>query len=334
MVADTEYYDTLGVSPDADEKAIKRAYKKGALKWHPDRNLDNKEAAEEKFKKIAEAYQVLSDPEKKKVYDQFGKAGLQGGAGGMGGMGGFGGAGGPGGAHFEFRDASDLFSSMFGGRSPFDMFGGMGGSRRGGMGGMGGFGRRDEDSDEDIFAQFGGGMGGMGGMGGRQRKPREVKHTVNATLEDLYKQKKKKIKMTTPSGEKKVFEFDLQGKLKTGSKIRYANAMANGQDLVFEINLANHHTFEKKGIDLEYKKSVSLREALSGCKFTITRLDGTLLNVDTKEKILKPGTVYRLQGEGLPYPGGKGDLHIKFDVKFPDTLDPEQRRKIKEVFPF
>ena len=156
-----------------------------------------------------------------------------------------------------------------GGNFPFNDIGGgggMGGARMGGRGmgggaGMGGF--HGEDSDEDIFAQFGGGgmggrmggmggrMGGMGGMGG-QRMPTETKHTINVTLEDLFKQKKKKIKMTTPSGEKKVFEFDLQGKLKTGSKIRYTNAMGSGQDLVFEISLANHPSFEKKNVDLEF----------------------------------------------------------------------------------
>lgn len=113
------YYDVLGVPKDADEKAIKSAYRKMALKWHPDKNPDDKEAAEKKFREVAEAYEVLSNPEQRKQYDLTGTVGGQGGGGGGGGFGGFEGFGGFGGG---FKDPKDLFKEMFGNEDPFADF--------------------------------------------------------------------------------------------------------------------------------------------------------------------------------------------------------------------
>jgi curved DNA-binding protein CbpA len=161
-----DYYKVLGVDRNASEQEIAKAYKKLALKHHPDKNPDDKPAAEERFKKITDAYDVLNTPEKRKNYDQFGKAGLQGGGGGFGGSGGV-----------SFQQADDIFKAFFGGQDPFSMFfqggddgfpgmfGGAGGPRvvfqqgPGGKGGMGG-----GDPFGGMF--FGGGMPGMGGMGG------------------------------------------------------------------------------------------------------------------------------------------------------------------------
>eukprot|EP00051_Salpingoeca_urceolata_P002264 m.48570 g.48570 ORF g.48570 m.48570 type:complete len:406 (+) comp12012_c0_seq1:461-1678(+) len=156
-----DYYDVLGVSRDADEAAIRKAYRKLAMKWHPDRNPDNQEAAEDKFKEVSEAYEVLSDPDKRKTYDQFGEDGIKGG-----GMGG-GGGGGPG-----FHDPRDIFAQFFGGADPFaslfsDMGGGMGG---GGMGGPGGpqmfMSMNGGGAGGGFPAGLAGLFGGMGGMGG------------------------------------------------------------------------------------------------------------------------------------------------------------------------
>jgi len=111
MVKETKFYDVLGVSPSATEQELKKAYKTGALKYHPDKNHNNP-AAEQKFKEISHAYEILSDSQKRQVYDQFGEAGLEGGAGGGGGM-----------------AAEDLFAQFFGG-------GGLGGGFGGMFGGM------------------------------------------------------------------------------------------------------------------------------------------------------------------------------------------------------
>eukprot|EP00451_Oxyrrhis_marina_P028781 CAMPEP_0204359662 /NCGR_PEP_ID=MMETSP0469-20131031/37433_1 /ASSEMBLY_ACC=CAM_ASM_000384 /TAXON_ID=2969 /ORGANISM="Oxyrrhis marina" /LENGTH=98 /DNA_ID=CAMNT_0051347743 /DNA_START=47 /DNA_END=340 /DNA_ORIENTATION=+ len=96
-----DYYDLLGVPKDADEDTLKKAYRKMAIKWHPDKNPENKEAATEKFKKIAEAYEVLRDPQKRQIYDQYGEAGLSN-------------TGGGGGGHGHI-DPHDLFAAFFGG---------------------------------------------------------------------------------------------------------------------------------------------------------------------------------------------------------------------------
>ena len=177
-----DYYKVLGVGRSASEQEISKAYKKLAIKWHPDKNAQNREKAEENFKKVSEAYEVLSNKEKRQIYDQFGKQGLEGGMGGMGGMGG-GFPGGGEGQRMNFAQAQNIFEAFFGGQDPFSMFGddGMGGGMpRGGMpgggprmsfnmggmpgGGMGG--GFPSGMAEMLFSQMGGMPGGMpGGMG-------------------------------------------------------------------------------------------------------------------------------------------------------------------------
>mmetsp|Transcript_68598 Transcript_68598/g.127946 ORF Transcript_68598/g.127946 Transcript_68598/m.127946 type:complete len:362 (-) Transcript_68598:111-1196(-) len=165
-----DYYKVLGVEKGATDSEIAKAYKKSALKYHPDKNPDNKAEAEENFKKITEAYEVLHDPEKRKTYDQFGKAGLNGG-----GMGGDGGV--------SFAHADEIFKAFFSEGSPFSMF--MDGSDDGpfrafggggtrvvfgnggpGMGGMGDFDGGFPAGMMFGMPGMGGGMGGMGGMPG------------------------------------------------------------------------------------------------------------------------------------------------------------------------
>ncbi|KAI4525974.1 hypothetical protein EV122DRAFT_269643 [Schizophyllum commune] len=210
----TDYYKLLGVDKNADDDAIKRAYKKMALKWHPDRNKGSEEASQ-KFKEISEAFEVLSDSNKRAIYDQFGEEGLKGGGGpppGAGGPGGFSGfsgfpGGGPGGAH-TFTFTSGPGGSSSGGFNPTDpnrifeqiFGGGFGGFSMGGMGGgMGGFpgmgGARSgrstprraqsmfaDDDDEDMDGTFSGFSGMPGGMGGGGR-PRPSQQKSQAPTE-------------------------------------------------------------------------------------------------------------------------------------------------------
>ncbi|KAK4686038.1 hypothetical protein P7C73_g4088, partial [Tremellales sp. Uapishka_1] len=148
MANNTEYYKTLGISKDASDAEIKKAYRKESLKWHPDKNPGPKQAAAEaKFKKVGEAFEVLSDPDKKSVYDQFGEEGLKNGGppGAGGGFGGFPGGGGfGGGGGFHQSDPNDIFNTFF--------------SSMGGGGGGG---------QEDFFQNLGGGGGRP--RGGRSR---------------------------------------------------------------------------------------------------------------------------------------------------------------------
>ncbi|KAJ3100285.1 hypothetical protein HDU97_002376 [Phlyctochytrium planicorne] len=253
----TSYYDILGVPKNASEDDLKKAYKKLALKWHPDRNLDKKEVAEKKFKELAEAYEVLSDPNKRQVYDTYGEEGLKGvpggggGAGGPGGFPGFGAGGFPGGTTFTFTSGGpggfgsggfmpsspeDIFARFFGGKSPFgsdfmdmDMDDdGRSSPKRTRAGGMpGGFPGGFHD-----FGGFGGGMGGMGGMGGAGPSPRSqtIKRPLPVTLEDLYTgcTKKLKIKKKLIDSQtgvavptEKVLEVNIKPGWKAGTKITY-----------------------------------------------------------------------------------------------------------------
>eukprot|EP00931_Biecheleriopsis_adriatica_P086493 TRINITY_DN61156_c0_g1_i1.p1 TRINITY_DN61156_c0_g1~~TRINITY_DN61156_c0_g1_i1.p1 ORF type:complete len:363 (+),score=93.85 TRINITY_DN61156_c0_g1_i1:112-1200(+) len=158
-----DYYKVLGVERSATDSEIAKAYKKMALKYHPDKNPENKEQAEEQFKVITEAYEVLHDAEKRKTYDQFGKGGLQGGGGG----------GGPGGG-VSFQQADEIFKAFFGGNDPFSMFFGgddddMPGFFGGGRGGGGPrvvFGNGMPGGSRGGMPGGMGGMPGMGGMGG------------------------------------------------------------------------------------------------------------------------------------------------------------------------
>mmetsp|Transcript_30287 Transcript_30287/g.56337 ORF Transcript_30287/g.56337 Transcript_30287/m.56337 type:complete len:481 (+) Transcript_30287:77-1519(+) len=258
-------YQILGIDAETSTGEIKKAYRKLALKWHPDKNPDNQEAAQKKFQEVGNAFNVLSDPEKKKMYDQFGEAGENmegpppgaGGGGGMGGfpggMGGMGGMGGGGGRTFHFTsggggggggmggmDANDIFKSFFGTSDPFaagggdDPFGGMGGGGGGGAGfspfGMGGMGGMQ------------GGMGGMNaGMGGRGggmserprtlRKSEPISYDLGVNLDDLYTGKLKKVRIT-----KKVAD-EASGRIeqkKVDKEIHIRPGWKDGTKITFE----------------------------------------------------------------------------------------------------
>lgn len=170
-----DYYKILGVTRDADDKALKKAYRKLAMKYHPDKNPGDEERAQKKFTAVANAYEVLSDPEKRKTYDMFGEEGLKGGGGGeSGGGGGGGGPGGfPGGFHFshsgggggqQFGDPFEMFNQMFGG--------GAGGGSKRGRAGAAGFG----GGMGDMFGGMGDILGGMAGHGGHGNFPGQAKH--------------------------------------------------------------------------------------------------------------------------------------------------------------
>lgn len=253
-----DYYAILGVPKNATDDQLKRAYKKLALKWHPDRNKDNEKEATAKFQEIGEAYDVLSDPRKRQIYDQLGEEGLKAGMDGAAGAGGFPGGfpggfqrAGPNGTQFffsgggpgGFRNANDIFREFFGGSNPFGAsFGGsddeddvdMGGNGPSGM--PGGF--------ASMFGGMGGmpggmpGMGGMGGMpggmggGSRRRGPAKDSAFVNELqipIEDLYRGVTKKLKITrtvheadgTTRDESKVIAIDVKPGWKDGTKVTF-----------------------------------------------------------------------------------------------------------------
>jgi DnaJ family protein B protein 4 len=359
-----DFYAVLGVKKDANAEELKKAYRKLALKWHPDRNPDNKTASEEKFKEISEAYDVLSDPQKREVYDKWGEEGLK--AGGNPGAGGFGGmGGGPGGAQFyTARDADEIFRQFFGGMGGGGMGGGMGGGGRGGMGGMfgnmfgGGMGAGNDDEDMGFGGGgFPGGYGGMGGMGGRGpnvgRRPRKgptQKVRFVCTLQQLYTGCTKKMKVTknvmdASSGKtmpvEKILVLDVKPGWKSGTKLTFAGEGDETQpgvepgDIVFVLEEAPHEHFKRQGDDLVYTANISLRQALAGCVVSLPTLDGRTLRNEIRE-VIQPDYVKVIPGEGMPLsknPSKKGNLLIQFKVHFPDQLNDQQKDLIKKALP-
>lgn len=323
-----DYYKILGVDRSANDSEIKKAYRKLAMKHHPDKGGDS-----EQFKKISEAYEVLSDPEKKKVYDQFGEEGLKGGAGAA-----PGGAGPSGGTfHFNFRPSNpeDIFRSFFGGSSMFDDEGFFStGSRRS---------RARSGGAPSGFASMFGGMPGGGGFpgatfstgdmdgrpsGGKKQEP--IKHKLQLSLEDLYTGCTKKMKVTKKvmdgaSGKlvqvQKVLEIPVKPGWKAGTKVTFEKEGDElpgviPADIIFEIEEKPHDRFRRDGKDLHYTSKIDLNTAYTGGKVNVRHLDGRNVTA-TFGKLKSSGETVTIIGEGMPSKTGKGDLVVHFDVLFP-----------------
>ena len=329
-----DYYRILEIPRDAGQDAIKKAYRKQALRWHPDKNQDNKQAAEEKFKEVAEAYDVLSDLQKKAVFDQYGEEGLKGGqgAGGPSTMPeGFGPGAGrfPGGFSYQFNgDPRDIFSRFF--QTSFD--------RSQSFGDGGGYG-----GDSDVFMDFLGGRGG--GVSANVGQKRAAQFELNLSLEELYRGtvKKLKIKRTTRSQTvnrepEKVLEIAVVAGWKAGTKVtfgREGDEIGNTgefQDVVFIVKEKKHAVFARDGSNLIFKSAISLKDSLCGFTVEIPALDGRVIKQKI-EGVVTPGSSRVIPGEGMPiskHPGKKGDMIVTFDVIFPQKLSEQQRNQIRQ----
>eukprot|EP00271_Cylindrocystis_brebissonii_P003181 TRINITY_DN13935_c0_g1_i1.p1 TRINITY_DN13935_c0_g1~~TRINITY_DN13935_c0_g1_i1.p1 ORF type:complete len:355 (+),score=59.39 TRINITY_DN13935_c0_g1_i1:223-1287(+) len=349
-----DYYSVLKVPKGASDDDLKKAYRKLAMKWHPDKNPTNKKEAEAKFKQISEAYEVLSDPQKKAVYDQYGEEGLKGqipppqsGGGGGGGMHYSNGS-------FNPRNAEDIFAEFFGASSasPFHgvKMGGMPGgfaSRGGRMGGT--------PFASDMFSSFQGGgpdhmyqsfSGADMSGGGQPSKPTPVESKLPCSLEELYTGSTRKMRISRQiadaSGKtmtvEEILSIDVKPGWKKGTKITFpekGNEVPNSSaaDLVFVIDEKPHELFKRDGNDLVYNHRVALVDALGDYTLTLKTLDGRKLEVAVGE-VISPGLEKVLAGEGMPIakePGKKGNLRVKFDVKFPTRLSPEQKAQIRRI---
>ena len=368
MVAETKLYDALSISPTATEDEIKKAYRKAALKWHPDKNKDSPNAVE-KFKEVSQAYEVLSDPEKRKIYDQYGlefllsggraapPGGEDGGfAGGFpGGFAGgmpFGGAGGGGTRTFSFNMGGGGGASGFNFGDPNDIFAKFAQQSGGGGGGFG-----DEDDIFSLFSGLGGGRPGgsrmstgMPGMRQSSMRPQTPEHTVverplPLTLDELYKgtHKKMKIKRKTfdASGkrkdEDKILEMDIKPGLKAGSKIKFVGVgdQEEGtiQDLHFIVTEKPHPTLKREGDNIRTTVELDLKEALTGWKKTVTTIDGKQLSVSGSGPT-QPGYEERFPHLGMPLskrPSERGDFIAEVKVNFPRSLTAAQKTKLKDA---
>merc|ERR1712180_79237 len=352
-----DYYSILGVAKGASDDEIKKAYRKLALKYHPDKN--HTPGAEEKFKEIGEAYDVLSDPKKKQIYDTYGEDGLKGGMGQPsgnnttgGGMPNFGN-----GQNFSYSyhgDPKATFSQFFGTSNPFESFfngspGGMGGNM-----GMGGQEDMDIDIDE-ILGGFGGGnMRGQFRPYGSGQKPRKqakiqdptIEKEVFVSLEEIATGCEKKMKISrklykddgSVAVEDKVLKIKIKAGWKSGTKVTFSQEgdRIPGKipaDIAFIIRDKPHPLFTRDGTNLTFTYKIPLREALCGSVIQVPTLEGKKVGLNCPD-VIKPTTTKRLQGYGLPFPkepSRRGDLIVSFDVLFPDNVSVSSKRTIYEA---
>lgn len=339
-----DYYKILQVDKNVNDEELKKAYRKLAMKWHPDKNPKNKKEAEAKFKQIAEAYEVLSDPQKRAVYDQYGEEGLKAGAQPpeSGGASYFSTGDGPTTFRFNPRDADDIFAEFFGHSSPF------------GGGGMRGTRFSSSIFGDDFFgSSFGEGMGGGGGghgvgtmYQGAPRKAPPIENKLPCSLEELYKGTTKKMKISREivhvTGKtmqvEEILTINVKPGWKKGTKITFAekgNEQPNviPADLVFMIDEKPHSLFTRDGNDLIVTQKISLAEALTCYTVHLNTLDGRNLTIPINN-VIHPNYEEVVPREGMPIPKDptkRGNLRIRFNIKFPTRLTTEQKSGIKKL---
>lgn len=295
----SDYYKTLGVEKNASETDLKKAYRKLAIKFHPDKNPGNKEA-EEKFKEISEAYEVLSDQEKRKLYDQFGKDALNG-------------NGGP------PVDPFDIFNQMFGGMH------GMPGMppgvniRMGGMGGMNfNMNSNMRRQSPDIVTRI---MVTLEEVFTGVSKEIQIERNIKGKNENM------KIKIDVPKGCSNNVKIVQRGKGNEDDDLEPGN-------LVIVITYQDHETFNVSDNHLVIIKKIKFGTSLLGTRFHVKLLDGNDINIEVNGPIFD-GDIRAIQNYGLPGMNNnkKGDLVIKFEVDKDLSFTKDQIKLITEFFP-
>lgn len=290
-----DYYKILGLERSASADEVRKMYRKLAMQYHPDRNPGNKQA-EERFKDINEAYQVLNDPQKRARYDQLGSAysGWQQ-------RGGsprdfdwsqwFGGQ--PGGTRVEYGDINDLFG---------------------------------QDAFSDFFRSiFGGGRGAPAAT--RSRRVPSYQQPITISLEEAYRGTTRAFQ-----SDRRQLTVRIPAGVRTGSQVRAAGAAPDGQDLYLVVEVTEDPRFERQGDDLRTSASIGLFTAALGGETQVSTMDGEVtLKIPAGTQ---PEQVFRLAGRGMPRlktPKTRGDLFVRIKVRIPKELTAKQKELLQRA---
>ena len=292
-----DYYEILGVRKGASPEELKKAYRELALKSHPDRvPPEKKKEAEDKFKEISEAYAVLSDPQKRSLYDQYGHAGVD----------------------QKFRQEDIFrgtdFRSVFEGFGDFDFGGGI----------------------ADIFGDLGFDLFGTGSRRKRRASSARVERSLDrespfpVTLEEAYHGAQK-----TVSHQGRTLTVTVPAGVKTGSRLRMkGEGDSHGRergDLYLVVDVQPHPVFQREGSDVLTEVSATLPQALLGAELRVPTLGGSV--VMTIPAGTQSGSTFRLRGKGMPDLRGtaRGDELVKVTVQIPRNLNPRQKELVVEL---
>lgn len=295
-----DYYEALGVERQASADAIKRAYRKLAQKYHPDRNPDDA-AAEERFKEISEAYAVLSDPGKRRQYDMFGAQGF--------------------GQRFS---REDIFRGFDLGKILGDL----------GLGGAGG-----SFDFSSLFGGGGRAPQGYGSFGGGQRRPRAARakplhQEVEISFHEAYHGGERALAVTGPEGQEQI-SVKIPSGIKTGQKLRVRGkgrgAGGARGDLILEVKVGKHPDFHRRGADIEANLDVPVTVAALGGSVSLTLPSGEVRSLRIPEGTAS-GTRIRIRGEGFERKtGGRGDVFARVLIQLPSPLSDTQRGHIEAL---
>ncbi|PIS14670.1 molecular chaperone DnaJ [Candidatus Shapirobacteria bacterium CG09_land_8_20_14_0_10_39_12] len=291
MTTKRDYYEVLGVKKTASEAELKAAYRKQALAWHPDRNKASD--AETRFKEVNEAYEILSNKDKRSAYDQFGHSAFEPG-------GGFGGSQGPfGGQARNYQQGPFNYTyTTYGGEQGPDLgfdFGGF--------------------SDPfEIFAQFFGGASPFGG----NRASRKQRYGISLAFMEAAKGVEKEVEI-----EGKRRKIKIPAGVDDGSVVNFG-------DFYLTIDVKTDKTFKREGLDVYVEKKISFSEAVLGAIIEVPTIDGSV-NLRVRSGT-QPGTMVRLRGKGIKNPrgGATGDEYIRLSVIVPEKLSRRQREILEE----
>ena len=304
-----DYYEVLGIKKDSSTQDIKKAYRKLAMKYHPDRNKGDREA-EEKFKKISEAYAVLSDPEKRKQYDTFGASGFQ-----------------------QRYSQEDIFRG-------FDLGDIL---KEFGLGGLGG-GFRTSSSQGSPFETFFFHSGGPGT--GRESyrttaqqpiKGSDLTYELSVSLNEILNGSQKTISLRHENKSESVSVKIPKG-IKAGQKLRLTGKGSSSPyggppgDLFLIIQEEPHPVFSREGNNLIVEQHIPFSKACLGSEISVKSLEGKELKVKVPAG-MQPQSKLRLKGHGLPVgkTGGRGDIYVKINVDVPKSLTDEQKKLVKQL---